>query len=270
MKEIIKLKIFISYSHNDEKDIDEFIKYIAPLKTKGLIEDWYDRKIIAGKEYQDKIDNNLADADIICLFISANFLSSKACMEEKKSAFELMKKKGIAVAPIVLSQCGWLDDEDIHTLLALPTDGKAISSFESSDTAWNDVYNGLKKIIHNEIKIKQLKITDVFSDFLQYTELLSRAHSQKEKVLLEDIFVYPELSRFDDLKEYENKISANELIENYYNYHKIIIAGENQSGKTALCKKIYVELRKINFIPVYVFDKTYTYPGKIENRILKS
>jgi len=270
MKEIIKLKIFISYSHNDEKDIDEFIKHIAPLKTNGLIENWYDRKIIAGKEYQDKIDNNLADADIICLFISANFLSSKACMEEKKSAFELMKKKGVVVAPIILSQCGWQDDEDIHTLLALPTDGKAISSFESSDTAWNDVYNGLKKIVHNEIKIKQLKITDVFSDFLQYTELLSKAHSQKEKVLLEDIFVYPELSKFDDLKEYENKINANKLIENYYNYHKIIIAGENQSGKTTLCKKIYVELRKINFIPVFVFDKKYTYHGKIENRILKA
>ena len=97
-----------------------------------------------------------------------------------------MKKKGITVAPIILSPCGWLDDNDIHTLLALPTDGKAISSFENSDAAWNDVYNGLKNLINNEIKIKQLKITDVFSDFLQNTGLLSRAHSQKENVILED------------------------------------------------------------------------------------
>jgi hypothetical protein len=54
-----KLKLFISYSHTDEKDIENFIKHIAPLKTNGLIEDWYDRKIIPGQDFQDKIDNNL-------------------------------------------------------------------------------------------------------------------------------------------------------------------------------------------------------------------
>lgn len=267
MKEIIKLKLFISYSHNDEEYIKDFIKHIAPLKTKGLIEDWYDRKIIVGKDYQDQINNKLEDADIICLFISANFLSSNACMEEKKSAFELMKKKGIIVVPIILSPCGWLDYTELSCLLALPTDGKPISDFKNSDTAWNNVYNELKLLINNEGKIKNLEIADDFSDFLQNTDLLSRAHSQKEKVILEDIFIYPELSKFDDLKEYDKKINANELIEDFYNYYKIIIAGENQSGKTTLCKKIFLELKKKNFIPVYIFDKQYEYHGKIENRI---
>ena len=39
MDEKKKLKLFISYSHIDEKDIEGFIKHIAPLKTKELIED---------------------------------------------------------------------------------------------------------------------------------------------------------------------------------------------------------------------------------------
>ena len=164
-----------------------------------------------------------------------------------------MKKKGIAVVPIVLSPCGWLDDIELSTLLALPPDGKPISDFSNSDTAWNNVYNELKNVIDNVIKIKQLKITDTFSNFLQNTELLSRAHSQKDKVLLGDIFVYPELSKFDDLREYEKKISSDVLIENFYDYLKILIAGENQSGKTTLCKQIFIELRKRNFIPIYIF-----------------
>lgn len=261
------LKLFISYSHNDEKDIEEFIKHIAPLKRNGLIEDWYDRKIKAGKNFQGEIDNKLEDADIICLFISKNFLSSSACMEEESNALKLMKKKGIAVIPIILSSCGWLDDNDISSLLALPTDGKPISDFKNSDTAWSNVYNGLKDVINNEIVIRQLKITDKFSDFLQNTELLSKAHSQKDKVLLEDIFIYPELSKFDDLREYEKKISSNILIEDFFDYSRVLIAGENQSGKTTLCKKIFLELRKKNLIPIYIFDKTYQYQGKIENRI---
>ena len=270
MHEKINLKLFISYSHIDDKDIEVFIKHIAPLKTNGLIEDWYDRKIIAGKDFQGKINNKLEDADIICLFISANFLSSNACMEEKSNALELMKKKGVAVVPIILSPCGWLDDSELYPLLALPTDGKPISDFINSDTAWNNVYKGLKDLINNEIKIKQLKITDNFSYFLQNAELLSRAHSQKDKVLLEDIFVYPELSKFDDLREYEKKISSDVLIENFYNDSRVLIAGENQSGKTTLCKQIFIELRKKNFIPIYIFDKTYQYQGKIENRIAKA
>jgi len=265
-----KLKIFISYSHIDENDIKDFRKHLAPLKTKGLIEDWYDREIIAGQDFQDKIDNNLDNADIICLFISANFLDSEACMKEKRRAIELKKKKGVAVVSIILSACGWKDEKGISKSLVLPTDGNPISEFsefKDSNSVWHNVYNGLKDVINKEIKIKRLKVTEQFSNFLQDTELLSRAHSQKDEVLLEDIFIYPELSKFNDLREYEKKIKSDILIEDFYDYPKMLIAGESQSGKTTLCKKIFTELRKKNFIPIYIFDKTYKYQGKMENRI---
>ena len=112
MKQNKKLKLCISYSHFDEKRIEEFIKHIAPLKNNGLIEDWYDRKIIAGQDFQDDIDKNMENADIICLFISANFLSSNPCMEEKVNALKLKRNTGIAVVSIILSACGWKDDKE--------------------------------------------------------------------------------------------------------------------------------------------------------------
>jgi len=141
-----KLKIVIGYSHHDEKPfVEEFKKHLAPLKDRGLVEEWYDRKILPGEDYQSKIDYNLENADIICLFISANFLDSPNCKKEKKKAIELRNKKETQVIPIILSPCGWLDDEDISKLLALPTDGKPISTFQNRDEAWLDVYKGLKK-----------------------------------------------------------------------------------------------------------------------------
>ena len=88
----VSLKVFISYSHEDESYINTFIKHLSPLKYNGLIHDWYDRKIIAGEDFQDTIDNNLQNADIICLCISANFISSIACMKEKDVAFSLINK----------------------------------------------------------------------------------------------------------------------------------------------------------------------------------
>jgi SpoVK/Ycf46/Vps4 family AAA+-type ATPase len=270
MKQNEQLKLFISYSHVDEGDVKNFTNHIAPLKTNGVLDHWYDRKIIAGQDFQDNIDNNLGNADIVCLFISASFLSSNACMKEKKNALELKKKKGITVVPVILSKCGWLDDKDISLSLALPTDGKPISDFTDSNDAWNNVYNGLKEVIEKENKIKQLKITEQFSSFLQNIDLLTKAHAQKEKVLLNDIFIYPELEEYNDLREYDKKKSSKKLIEDICDYPKILIAGEDQSGKTTLCKKIFIELREKNFVPVYISDKTNQYQGKIENKISRA
>lgn len=268
-----KMKIFISYSHNDNENppyIEEFRKHLASLKDNGLVEEWYDRKILPGKDYQKEIDNNLEDADIICLFISANFLDSPNCKKEKKKAIELQNKKGIQVIPIILSPCGWLDDKDISKLLALPIDGKPISTFQNRNEAWSDVYEGLKEIIEQEIKIRGLKVTEGFENFLRNAEMLTMAHSQKEKVFLDDIFVYPELNKYDYLKEAEKKVNSEELLRNILDYSKIIIAGESQSGKTTLCKMIFKELRRRNFIPVYISDGGSRYLGKIENKIIDS
>jgi hypothetical protein len=269
-----KLKLFISYSHQDNQEknpyIEQFKKHIVPLKDKGLIEDWCDREILPGKDYQKIIDNNLEDADIICLFISADFLSSNNCKKEKKKALELRKKRRISVIPIILSCCGWQDDEDISHLLALPTDGTSVASFHDRNEAWHNVYIGLKRIIEEEKIIRQLKITEKFESFLQDTDILTKAHSQKERVLLDDIFVYPELDKYDDLREYEGKIGSEELLESLLDYSKIVIAGEDQSSKTALCKMIFKELRKKNFIPVYVSDERTYFSGKLKNKILRS
>ena len=78
-----KIKLFISYSHKDNTpdnpNIERFVTHIAPLKDSGLIEVWYDHSIIAGEKFRKKIDYKLEDADIICLFVSANFLASDEC-----------------------------------------------------------------------------------------------------------------------------------------------------------------------------------------------
>lgn len=259
------LKIFISYSHRDETHIEEFRKHLQPLKDCGLVEEWYDRRILAGEDYEKEINNNLEDADIICLFISANFLSSESCKKEKKKALELRKKKDVAVIPIILEQCGWQDDDDIKKLLALPTDGKPISSFSNRNEGWYDVYKELKKVIQERKRIKELRLTEKFEDFLQSVEVFEYAHSQKEKVLLDDIFVYPELFKYDNLRERKNKINSRDIINDILNYERIAIAGEDQSGKTTLCKIIFKKLREMNFVPIYISGKRNQLKGNIDD-----
>ncbi len=108
-----KLKLFISYAYEDESFIDEFQNHIIPLKDNEGVEVWCDRELSPGDNLDISIQNNLKNADVICLFISANFLKSQNCKREKEEALTLLSQKLIPVIPIILSPCGWLDDKYI-------------------------------------------------------------------------------------------------------------------------------------------------------------
>jgi hypothetical protein len=258
MERVKKLKLFISYSHKDNTEekplIEEFKTHLAPLKNNSLVKEWYDREIFSGSDFLSEIENNLKNADIICLFISSSFLASENCMEEKNKAIQLNKKRNIPVIPIIVNKCGWKDDE-ISSFLALPTDGKPVSSFQDRDNAWNNIYDELKKVIEQEIKFRELKIKEKFIDFLQDTEIFKKAHSQKERVLLDDIFIFPDLTKYDSFRENSEIINSKYLYEELLENKRIVIVGEDQSGKTTLCKSLFNELYGKNFLPVYICGK---------------
>ncbi|MGI0492256.1 toll/interleukin-1 receptor domain-containing protein [Alkalinema pantanalense CENA528] len=68
--------VFFSYSHKDEKLRDRLEPHLAMLKRDRVIQTWHDRKISAGTEWAQAIDDNLNTAGIILLLISADFLAS--------------------------------------------------------------------------------------------------------------------------------------------------------------------------------------------------
>jgi len=262
-----KFNLFISYSHEDEQQKNNFIKHITPLKDKGLIDEWHDTKILPGEKFMEEIDANLANAEIICLLVSADYLQSGPCKAEKNEALKMRRANNTLVVPIILKECGWKDYDQLSQLLALPKDGKPVSSFNDKDKAWNSVYEKLRDLLKKRIKYKQISINENFSYFLNSTEMLEKFHPRKKEVELDDIFTYPEVEKIDILEEDNITICFKEIIDNIIDYSKIIIAGEDLSGKTTLCKTIYKKYREINLFPVYINDKVNSYSGKIENKI---
>lgn len=262
------LNLFISYSHIDESLIKDFVKHIAPLKDNGVIQEWYDGKIETGNEFQKDIDNNLEKADIICLMLSHNFISSTACMKEKDVALKLRNEKGIRVIPIILSPCLWKEYKDLNKLLATPTDGKPITSFTERNDGWVDTMKWIKNACLSMAQIQNLKIKDEFDFFLENTDLLAKSHREKETLLLKDIFVFPKLKCYDDTEK-AHKYDSAKFVTEVLQYGKIIIAGENQSGKTTLCKELFRIFRNLNFVPVYIEDDN-KYLGNPLNKIEKA
>ena len=60
-----KLKVFLSYAHEDEEMKNQLDKFLVNLKRSGSIEVWQDRQLLAGTEWDADIKKELAEADII-------------------------------------------------------------------------------------------------------------------------------------------------------------------------------------------------------------
>lgn len=261
-------RLFISYSHQDKTLVSEFLTHVAPLKNNGIIKEWYDRKIDSGETFQDDIDNNLENADIICLMISSNFLASKACIEEKDVALKLKENKGTRVVPIILSPCLWTVHKELSKLLAIPTDGMPIDSFADRNTGWLDATKWLMKVCDSVVTIKSLKQKEPFSKFLDSTDILSKSHRNKEILNLKDIFVYPKLKGYDK-EEISHKYDSERFKHEILSFSKLIIAGENQAGKTTLCKILFQTYRKLNYVPIYLDDEN-KYLGNPQKKLEKA
>jgi hypothetical protein len=141
------VRLFISYSHKDDDWRKEFEPQLAPLKRQGFIEVWHDRRISAGQEWADAIDDNLETAQVILLFISPDFVASDYCYDrEMKRALERHHQKQTRVIPVIVRPTDWTS-LPFSKLQALPPDNKAVTTWANRDEAWLNVAQGIRKVV---------------------------------------------------------------------------------------------------------------------------
>lgn len=144
-------KVFMSYSHKDENLRDELETHLSMLKREGLISTWHDRKILAGEEFKNHIDENLEDSDIILLLVSPYFLASDYCFDiEMKRALERHKKEDARVIPIILEHCDW-HAAPFGKLKALPKDGRPVTDYPNQNKAFLEVAQGIRNAIKESV-----------------------------------------------------------------------------------------------------------------------
>ena len=236
-------------------------KALAQLRTDGLLRDWSDLKILPGQSISEKIREKMDGADIFVFLLSPDFITSDECMKEWEYAKQLSAEgKLIFRIPIILRDCSWEDFLGKDDVKALPDDGKPVANFDSEDTAWLQVYEGIKAVVN------QLKETCIlkpeFRQEMEKTEFLSLQH-----VKLQDIFVFPTLLYHplepeDDSLKGEIVKDQTELLGKKY----VLIHGEEMSGKTAFGRHLFLSLVVNKSTPVLHIDlKEVT--GKADERI---
>lgn len=252
-------EVFISYSHKDERFREDLEDHLSMLKRNEVISVWHDRKIIPGNDWKGDIDDNLDRAEIVLLLVSPSFLASDYCYDvEVKKAIENREAGKCQIISIVIRPCDWFSCP-FAKYQSVPKDVKPISKWEDKDEAWLDAVNGIKKHIEEfkPVEKNMMSVTDSgcprISDFteewLKDTEIIL-SHRNVSKISLEDIFVVPDIECESSDKEESIKIKSAQTI--LCNEGQILIAGEEQQGKTSLLKYYYKELLKSKNIPLYV------------------
>lgn len=145
------IRIFLSYAHEDEKFREELEKHLSFLKRSKKIIGWHDRRISAGANWEQEINDNIDQAQIILMLISPDFINSDYCFEtETIRALEKHGKGEALVIPIIIRPCLWTETP-FKNLQALPTDGVPVSTAPNQDEAWLNVANGLLEVVNERL-----------------------------------------------------------------------------------------------------------------------
>ncbi|MDR2014468.1 MAG: toll/interleukin-1 receptor domain-containing protein [Azoarcus sp.] len=108
-------KVFISYSHADQKLLDELLSHLKPLEELDLLDCWSDKEIAPGKQWQQEIEQALSSARVAVLLVSRDFLAS-----------DFITKKEL---PILLKAA----DEGVLKILWLPISATNYKHTELAD-----------------------------------------------------------------------------------------------------------------------------------------
>lgn len=256
-------KLFISYSHVDKNDREQFQKYLAMLHRQEIVESWTDQEIVVGDEWEKELLQNLRDSDVIVFLVSQDFLSSSYCYEiEMQIAFEMHDAGKAAVVPILIRDCDW-QASPISKFQVCPSGAEPVHDWEKNEKAWMDVNKHIRSLIEKIDSIQARDVPPVFSsvedrntafesifetEFYKWfadTEIaLSNPHV--DRISFQELYVFPHLLYLTKGADSSVRIVDGEQL--YSRKSSLIVVGDEQSGKTSLCK---------SFLGAHVLEGVY-------------
>jgi hypothetical protein len=139
--------IYYSYSHKDQKLLEQLVSHLKPLEMQGLMKGWYDRLIEPGGDWKSQIDQHLNEADLILLLVSPSYLNSDFCVQVEVSlAMERFRMGSARVIPIILRPVNW-SDAPFRVLQVLPRNAKPVTTWKSRDDAYRNIAEGIRSVV---------------------------------------------------------------------------------------------------------------------------
>jgi hypothetical protein len=139
--------LFFCYAPEDEPLRKELEKHLRLLERQGYLAGWSGQTVGAGEDWRAEIERRMAEAQIILLLISSDFIASDHLYEvELKRALQ-RRAEGASVFGVLLRPTDW-EHGDLKPLEMLPrVDGKvaAITEWSLRDAAFRSVAERLRE-----------------------------------------------------------------------------------------------------------------------------
>ena len=154
---------------------------------------------------------------------------------------------GQKLIPIIVRPCEWKKFDNMKEYLALPRDGVAVSSWNDEDEAWLDVSQSLRDLIETTKESMEVKVE--FKKRISGVEFVSKGD---RGCGIDDLFVFPHLV-LDGTADSDNSEKKLSSLEELNGCGRVLIRGEVLSGKTTLCRQLFLNLA-LKSEPVMLID----------------
>lgn len=142
--EVVRVSCF--FAPADAEFSDELLKQLAPLISNRLISFWSLRDIRPGDRLEEKIDSQLATADVLLFLTSTELFASSERNGWIDRALQRQREQGTLVIPIPVKPVQ-LAATQLGELVPLPQNGRAVSLSRNRAEAWVAVVEGLLSLL---------------------------------------------------------------------------------------------------------------------------
>jgi hypothetical protein len=147
-------KLFISYSHVDTACVDRLLVHLKPLERSNTIICWSDKRLGTGDKWKAEIEQNLNDAVIAVLLISADFLASDFIVNNELPPLLIKAdSKGLKILPVIVKPCGFRRDPVLSTFQAANDPATPLLGMTAIEQ--EAVYDKIAEEIAKEISAKR-------------------------------------------------------------------------------------------------------------------
>jgi internalin A len=151
----IPVKVFVSYSHQDEKQLKRLDCILDVLEQQHGLTSWNDKRLLTGDYWDKEIRARLEDMDIFLFIASQHSLVSKYIRDvEIKRALTRKRKGEVEIATVKLEACACDEDAHLGKLQRLARNYRSVSETNPRSTVWEQVRRDLLPVID---KVRQRK-----------------------------------------------------------------------------------------------------------------
>ena len=155
------VRVFLSYAPEDDALRKKLEKHLSLLRRSGIVESFTSHSVGAGEAWQGVVDQHLAEAQVILLLLSNDYLASDYCYDvEMEAARERYVAGDALVIPVILRDVDLRKQDELkraelwfEKLARVPVKageerGKPVTSWANEDEAWTEVARAIRAAVN--------------------------------------------------------------------------------------------------------------------------